>query len=212
MTDTGGVADPAGPPEDSLSGSDLRQAPEHDLPPTSYALLGLLSFGPELTGYELKQWADSTLRFYWVAPAMSQVYSELTRLDRLGLLESRDDRTGQRPARRYKISERGMAELRRWLSDTPIDFPVLKHPAALRLLLGHLVDIDVTRKMLGGYIAQLDERRAELQEVRDGLGSDATFRFPAEVAQWGLSYYDDESRTVREIVDRLSNPEPPDPA
>jgi hypothetical protein len=42
-----------------------------DLPVTAYALLGLLTFGDELTGYELKQRADNTLRFYWVAPAMS---------------------------------------------------------------------------------------------------------------------------------------------
>jgi len=42
------------------------------LPTTSYALLGLLTFGDELTGYELKRRADNTLRFYWVAPAMSR--------------------------------------------------------------------------------------------------------------------------------------------
>ena len=53
-----------------------------DLPITSYALLGLLTFGDELTGYELKQRADSTMRFYWTAPAMSQVYTELDRLAR----------------------------------------------------------------------------------------------------------------------------------
>ena len=46
-----------------------------DLPVTGYALLGLLTFGDELTGYELKQRADRTLRFYWVAPAMSQRFS-----------------------------------------------------------------------------------------------------------------------------------------
>ena len=44
-----------------------------DLPITSYALMGLLTFGDELTGYELKQRADNTLRFYWQSPAMSQV-------------------------------------------------------------------------------------------------------------------------------------------
>ena len=54
------------------------------LPTTSYALLGLLSFGDELTGYELKQRADSTLRFYWVSPAMSQVYTELAPTSRRG--------------------------------------------------------------------------------------------------------------------------------
>lgn len=36
------------------------------LPVTSYALLGLLTFGDEPTGYEIKQRADITVRFYWV--------------------------------------------------------------------------------------------------------------------------------------------------
>lgn len=175
-----------------------------DLPATSYALLGLLSFGPELTGYELKRWADSTLRFYWVSPAMSQIYSELARLDRLGLVESRADGAGARPARRFKISDAGMAELRRWLREAPIEFPVLKHPVALRLLLGHLVDHDVTVALLDAYIEQLQARRAELQAVRDGLNDDTAFRYPAHVAAWGLSYYDDEARTAAEIADRLS--------
>ncbi len=63
-----------------------------DLPPTEtatgYAVLGLLTFGDELTGYELKQRADSTLRFYWVAPAMSQIYTELARLTSHGLVRA----------------------------------------------------------------------------------------------------------------------------
>ena len=58
---------------------------------TAYALLGLLTFGDELTGYELKQRADKTLRFYWVAPAMSQIYSELARLTEHGLRRAGDD-------------------------------------------------------------------------------------------------------------------------
>ena len=59
-----------------------------DVPVTAYALLGLLTFGDELTGYELKQRADVTLRFYWVSPAMSQIYSELRRLTGLGLVRA----------------------------------------------------------------------------------------------------------------------------
>ena len=52
---------------------------------TSYAILGLLAFDGEsetkgLTGYELKQRADRTLRFYWTSPAMSQIYTELDKL------------------------------------------------------------------------------------------------------------------------------------
>ncbi|HLM29721.1 MAG TPA: hypothetical protein VK360_07350, partial [Acidimicrobiales bacterium] len=50
---------------------------------TGHTLLGLLSFGTELSGYELKRWADN-LRFFWSAPAMSQVYREVERLAEAG--------------------------------------------------------------------------------------------------------------------------------
>ena len=59
-----------------------------DVPVTGYAILGLLTFGDELTGYEIKQRADVTLRFYWVSPAMSQIYTELRRLTGLGLVRA----------------------------------------------------------------------------------------------------------------------------
>ena len=74
---------------------------------TAYALLGLLTFGDELTGYELKQRADNTLRFYWVAPAMSQIYSELARLTepRAGRADHVD---GRGPATTtYRITDDG---------------------------------------------------------------------------------------------------------
>ena len=67
---------------------------------TAYALLGLLTFGDELTGYELKQRADNTLRFYWVAPAMSQIYTELARLTEHGLVEPATTRRARAGARR----------------------------------------------------------------------------------------------------------------
>ncbi|MGH3448942.1 MAG: PadR family transcriptional regulator, partial [Nocardioidaceae bacterium] len=161
-----------------------------DLPTTSYALLGLLDFGDGLTGYELKQRADATLRFYWVSPAMSQVYTELSRLSRLGLVTASDDEPpGGRRTRRYRITAQGRRDLKRWLKEAPADFPTLKHPVALRLLLGHLVEPSTTRAMMQQYLDALDERQASLQEVRDSLQSgeevDEQFRFPALVADWG---------------------------
>src|SRR6186997_2667697 len=106
-----------------------------DLPITAYALLGLLSFGDSLTGYELKQRADRTLRFYWVSPAMSQVYSELERLHDLGLVKSQGDARSTS----YSLTSRGSSVLTDWMNTSPVGFPVLKHPVALRLLLGALV-------------------------------------------------------------------------
>ena len=178
-----------------------------DLPVTSYALLGLLTFGDELTGYELKQRADRTLGFYWVAPAMSQVYSELSRLHRLGLVAASDDRNEGRTTRRYRISEEGRERLQQWLVDQPVEFPVLKHPVALRLLLGHLVDPDETRELLEQHREALTRRIADLQEVRDSLrGRDEAgqpFRYPAMVADWGLEYFASEHTIIEKLLTRL---------
>ena len=177
-----------------------------ELPTTSYALLGLLSFGDELTGYELKQRADSTLRFYWVSPAMSQVYSELGRLTEHGLVTSQQ-RAPEGPTR-YQITAEGRRDLRQWLTDEPADFPALKHPVALRLLLGHLIEPAEVEAMLDGYLGALSARRQDLQAVHDGLKAtrgapDDAFRFPRLVADWGLDYYDSERDIVLELLRRI---------
>lgn len=181
-------------------GQDLRR----DLPVTSYAVLGLLSFGDSLTGYELKQRADKTLRFYWVAPAMSQIYTELDRLHSLGLL--RHDGTGRGTS--YSLTETGTAALTRWLRETPAGFPVLKHPVALRLLLGALVDPETVTAMLRAHLDALDEERAALEKVHVSLqGADAVgqpFRYPALVADWGLSYFAHERRIIEDLLLRIS--------
>lgn len=175
-----------------------------NLSTTSYALLSLLVIDtsqPEaaLTGYELKQRADNTLRFYWVSPAMSQIYTELDRLSRHDLVEAVDDRSGKRTTRRFRITPRGRESLTTWLRTSEHEFPVLKHPIALRLMLGSLMGPDEVAAMLDRYVDDLAERRIALEKVRQMLGDNAALSFPAHVAEWGLAFYDSEA----EIVDRL---------
>lgn len=178
-----------------------------NLSTTSYALLGLLVFDSAtssdgLTGYELKQRSDNTLRFYWASPAMSQIYTELTRLNRVGLVEPISTKKGRRTTRRYRITPVGRQALHTWLRTSEVDFPVLKHPVALRLMMGHLLAPEEVTAMLESYVRGLSARRADLQEVRDSLGEVEAFRFPAMVADWGLAYYDAEADIVGELVRR----------
>lgn len=174
------------------------------LPVTSYALLGLLTFGDELTGYELKQRADMTLRFYWTAPAMSQVYTEVARLLRLDLVTT----TVEGRTTRYRITGAGQGALREWMDTTPAGFPVLKHPVALRLLMGHVTEVSELQTMLEEYVAELVTNRADLAEVRASLvGADAPgelFFYPSLVADWGLDYFDGEREVTLKTLDRLA--------
>ena len=210
------MVEATGFPDGSGGAPDATPAPATT--PTGYALLGLLMFAGRtdttVTAYELKQRADRTLRYYWVAPAMSQVYSEVTRLVAAGLVRALPDPAGPpgRRTTRYAITDAGDRALRSWLAETPADFPVLKHPVALRLLMGHLVDPATVRDMLDGYVAALADRRRDLSGVRAMLGDRPEVRYPAMVADWGLAYYDAEERIVAELRERVARDLAADPA
>lgn len=178
-----------------------------DLPITSWALLALLSFGdesdPGLTGYELKQRADFTLRFYWVSPAMSQVYSELRRLTDAGLVQPRGEGRGTT----YTVTAAGRSALEHWMSETPAGFPVFKHPVALRLMVGHLAAPGTLTRLLEEYADEVAAARADLADVRSSLvGSDApgeALHHPSLVADWGLAHFDSEAAITRDLLSRL---------
>ena len=179
-----------------------------DLSTTSYALLGLLAFDDAtssagLTGYELKQRADRTLRFYWVSPAMSQIYTEVSRLHRHDLVDTVEAKSGRRTTRHYRITAQGHEALRDWLKTSEVDFPILKHPTALKLLMGRLMAPEDLESLLDGYVEALADRREDLQAVREMLGDVHELRFPAMVADWGLAYYDSETEIAKGLRKRL---------
>ncbi|MDI3418249.1 PadR family transcriptional regulator [Streptomyces sp. B-S-A12] len=131
-------------------------------------MLGLLSFPGERTGYELKKWADSSLRFFYWSPAISQIYAELRRLESCGYATSR--RSGPeepRAKRAYAITDAGRTALSRWASaGQDPGAPVLKHPLLLRVWLGHLTQPEQLRALVHEHVART---RGELKEVRDAL-------------------------------------------
>lgn len=174
---------------------------------TSYALLSLLVIdrGTDegVTGYELKQMADRTLRFYWVSPAMSQIYTELERLTAHEFVKADEDTSGRRTTKRFRITPAGQQALQDWLHTSEDEFPVLKHPIALRLMLGSMMGVDEVKSMLDKYEVALAERRRELEAVRELLADRESVAYPARVAEWGLAFFDAEASTIDRIRDSL---------
>jgi DNA-binding PadR family transcriptional regulator len=161
------------------------------LPPSSYVVLGLLSFAQPLTGYELRQWALGSTRYFWTAPAMSQIYRELERLVADGLVLVEEAPEGDRARRLHRISTAGEAELRRWVNETPFEPPTIRHPTALRLFLGHLADPPRLRELLEEHRRWAEQVLAEVDRVEAGLAAsgDERWRFPLLVAGWGKAFY-----------------------
>ncbi|HEY8525846.1 MAG TPA: helix-turn-helix transcriptional regulator [Acidimicrobiales bacterium] len=135
---------------------------ESALPATSYAVLGLLSFGRELSGYELKKWADHSLRFFYWSPALSNIYTELRRLEARGYVEARTVAKDElRNKRQFAITPAGRAALAAWVEGQAPAPLVTKDQLLLKVWAGHIVE----RERLTELVAAEERVAAETVEA-----------------------------------------------
>jgi DNA-binding PadR family transcriptional regulator len=81
-----------------------------------HALLAVLTAEP-MTGYDLVKYFDGTVAYVWSAPH-SQIYPELRRMERDGLVDVDVVPRGERAEKRvYIINDSGISELKAWLNE-----------------------------------------------------------------------------------------------
>lgn len=81
-----------------------------------HACLAILTAEP-MTGYDLVKYFDGTVNYVWNAPA-SQIYPELRRMERDGLVDVEVVPRGERAEKRvYVINDNGVTELKAWLNE-----------------------------------------------------------------------------------------------
>jgi DNA-binding PadR family transcriptional regulator len=172
---------------------------------TPNAVLGLLSFGQELSGYDLKKWADHSLRFFFWSPAISQIYSELRRLESLGYVTSRvvakDD---TRSRRLYRITEEGRAWLAHWLVSEPADVPILKHPTILRVWLGDLMEPAALRQAVTEHRRRVEAQLEEVREDRRRVAANESMAYAELVIRWAERYYSAELENTDRLLDDMA--------
>ncbi len=93
-------------------------------------ILGFLASRPR-SGYEIKAAVDRSTRFFW-AGSYGQIYPELRRLEREGLVEGEDAPNGRRARRVYRLTAAGRDALEAWLVG-PIVTVELRDESLLRL-------------------------------------------------------------------------------
>jgi DNA-binding PadR family transcriptional regulator len=197
-----------GPDEDTVSDPTANPAGYPALRATSWAVLGILSFGEELSGYDMKKWADWSLRFFYWAPSYSQIYGELKKLEELGLVTSRIvDKNDVRGKRLYRISEQGERAVTAWANESPAEPAVLKHGVMLRMWLGHTADPDKLREVLVAHREQSERMRIRALADAKGAAPVPEWAYPEVVLNWSVQYYEDECRradTMLADLDRLA--------
>ncbi len=97
-----------------------------------YALLALLCEG-EAHGYQLLKRFTERIGPFW-HPNIGQIYQLLHELERRGLILRRDQHSGTRLRRLFRMTARGERALRTWLTRRPGWPPPLRDEIFVRLL------------------------------------------------------------------------------
>ncbi len=171
---------------------------------TSWAILAILSYEDELSGYDVKKVTEWSIRYFYWSPSFSQIYSELRKLEKHGLATSRVDHdNGARSRRLYKITAAGLEAVTRWANDTPAEPPMLKHSVLLRVAFGHLAGAGKLKELLQEHVEFAEHMQQ--QAAHDAHGAEAldAWAYPRLALQWASRYYANERELAQQMIEDL---------
>ncbi|MBO0676707.1 PadR family transcriptional regulator [Mycolicibacterium sp. S2-37] len=175
---------------------------------TGWALLGALSYQEELSGYDLKKWTEWSLRFIYGSPAYSQIYTELKKLESIGLVSSRVETDGgARSKRLYKITESGSAAVRDWADDAPVDPPQLKHNPLLRITFGNLTNPRRLKEIMQEHVAYADRMQREAATEARWAEAEPAWAYGRVALLWAERYYAAERELALKLIKDLDEAE-----
>src|SRR5262249_7857479 len=128
-----------------------------------YALLALLTEG-EAHGYQLRKRFVQRVGPFW-HPNVGQVYQVLHELERRGYVERRDDRSGTRLRRLFRLTLRRQRAPPTWLARRPAWPPPLRDEIIVRVLAAE-------RHGPAALLAQLDRHEAEYRRYLTAVQTD----------------------------------------
>jgi len=137
---------------------------------TEYALLGMLSIAL-MTGYELKQFAEGTIGFFW-RESFGQIYPALGRLARGGYIREvvAKKRTGKKSAaagrerRVFELTKEGRRMLAEWMPEACRE-QVPRNELLLKLFFGAEAPVMVSRAHLQKQAEKARARMAEYEKI-----------------------------------------------
>lgn len=174
------------------------------LSPTAYVILGFIGKQPR-SGYEIKAQVDNSTRFFWAA-SYGQIYPELKRLAKAGLVLGADTPTGGRKRTVYSITAAGEEELRSWLRQPPQTFE-MRDEGLLKLFFADALPreeaLATLREMRSQRLA-VNQRLREIKETK--LKGDREDPFPLMVLEGGLEFTEWFADWCERMESQILNP------
>jgi PadR family transcriptional regulator, regulatory protein AphA len=155
-----------------------------ELSSTAYVILGMLR-NEAKSGYEIKQIVDHSTRFFWAA-SYGQIYPELRKLAKAGLVEGESQPTGGRKRTVYRLTEAGREELRSWLSEPP-EHLELRDEGLLKLFFSGAAEPGEAVEIIDAKQRLMEQKLAALRAIEPyAAAAAAADPFPYLVLRYGL--------------------------
>lgn len=183
-----------------------------DLSTTAYAILGLLSIGP-MSRYDVAAWAQSSIAHFWNIER-SQVYAELPRLEKQGIVEGASVRQRSLPTKRvYKLTAKGRDRLVAWLEDPAIEPDRFRSEFLVKFYFAEQMSAAAALRLIHVYRAGAQAYANELDKISDAVRKAGESEFERGTAVYGKELYeaavkwtDSAERLVRRTAKRGSRP------
>jgi DNA-binding PadR family transcriptional regulator len=174
---------------------------------TELAVLGLLAWSGEASGYELHKRAENSVGFIW-APARSQLYAVLKRLEGDGLIAGRRVAQADRPDKRlFRLTGAGTETLHGWLDRVEPIEPEDRDGMLLKLFFGAYGDPDAGRRQLLDYLERCQDRLATYREIErsfdDEEPGDPSARRRLQTLRLGIALMEASRSWAQETIGAL---------
>lgn len=165
------------------------------------------------SGYAIRKAVEHSTRTFWPI-SLAQIYPELARLQRAGLLARRSDPRGAQARSAYAITERGEEAFLSWLRSTEIAPLQLRDEGFLRLYFADLLPLPGQLELLGHMRdneREMTERMRAIASFQAPAGA-GPLRYPGVVSRYGVGCYGFSVRWMTNLAAELEARAPKRPA
>ena len=178
------------------------------LTPTARVILGMLKLGVG-TGYDIKRIIDGSTRFFWTA-SYGQIYPELKRLRKAGLVTARQEPRGKVKRTVYELTPKGEEALHEWLTDSEDVLFEIRDESLLRLFFSDMLskqEVLANVRMQQQLFELVLGRFREIEvEARAGIAEGR--EYPYMALRYGLDFISWSRDWYAEVERRLEAGEP----
>jgi DNA-binding PadR family transcriptional regulator len=134
---------------------------------SAYMALAMVG-GGATTGYAIKQGLERVATFFWTA-SYGQIYPDLRKLEAAGLIIGRDQASGGRLRREYRLTAEGKEAVHRWLAEPAEPAVWMRHEGIMRLMLVDWEDHELVLKNIAELRHSSVERMESISELEPPL-------------------------------------------